>query len=75
MEKICGKCAAVFVCRQDKVELCHCSKIKLREGIRQYIKENYANCLCSKCLEETNNNFYPLDVNPEFLNKNKINEL
>jgi hypothetical protein len=30
----------------------------------EYIKQNYADCLCHSCLLEVKNHFYAIDVNP-----------
>ncbi len=69
MKKICGRCSASFNCREDRIELCSCRKVTLVRGVRDYIKDNYQNCLCPKCLKETNAAFYAFEVNPAFLDK------
>ncbi|MFC4676667.1 cysteine-rich CWC family protein [Dysgonomonas termitidis] len=71
MKKICKRCSASFSCREDRIELCSCRKVSLVIGVRDYIKDNYRDCLCPKCLQEANTSFYAFDVNPKFLNKNK----
>lgn len=71
MKKICQRCSTAFGCREDRIELCNCRKISLTSAVRDYIKDNYADCLCTKCLQETNTYFYAFDVNPEYINKIK----
>ncbi|MBF0576060.1 cysteine-rich CWC family protein [Dysgonomonas sp. GY617] len=57
MDKICPCCSINFTCRVDKIELCNCSRINLAEGVRQYIKTTYGNCLCFDCLKDLNDQF------------------
>ncbi|MFV0418848.1 MAG: cysteine-rich CWC family protein [Dysgonomonas sp.] len=69
MKKICPRCSSAFACREDRTDLCHCTHIYLLSGVRDYIKENYENCLCPKCLKETNTSFHSFGVNPKYLIK------
>jgi hypothetical protein len=69
MKKICSRCSSSFNCREDRTDLCHCTHIHLLSGVREYIKEEYANCLCPQCLKETNTNFHSFGVNPKYLIK------
>ena len=39
--KICPRCSNSFVCRQDRTDLCSCTRIYLLSGVRDYVKENY----------------------------------
>lgn len=71
MKKICKRCSAAFSCREDRIEFCSCRKVSLVRGVRDYIKDNYGDCLCPKCLSEANASYYAFDVNPVFLQKNK----
>ena len=71
MRKTCKRCSAVFGCREDRVELCSCRKISVASIVREYIKDNYSDCLCPKCLKETSISFYAFDVNPQFISKRK----
>ncbi|WP_165021322.1 MULTISPECIES: cysteine-rich CWC family protein [unclassified Dysgonomonas] len=69
MKKICQKCSTAFACREDRIELCQCSRISLNSGVRDYIKDNYDNCLCPECLKETNAYFNACVINPAYLEK------
>jgi len=69
MKKICPRCSSTFSCREDHTDLCHCTRIYLLTGVRDYIKESYDECLCPHCLKETNMNFYSFGVNPKYLVK------
>lgn len=71
MKKTCPRCAALFDCREDYVQSCSCSKVKLNAGVYEYIKENYGGCLCNTCLEATNTYFFAFSINPKYV-KNKI---
>ncbi|MFT3993093.1 MAG: cysteine-rich CWC family protein [Dysgonomonas sp.] len=71
MKKICQRCSASFTCREDRIDLCKCKKISLVSGVRDYIKDNYDNCLCPDCLLETSTFFNACSVNPMYLEKIK----
>ena len=71
MKKICQRCSAEFSCREDRIELCSCRKVSLASGVRDYIKRSYDDCLCPKCLNETNKHFYAFEINPKYMNKSK----
>ncbi|WP_110309691.1 cysteine-rich CWC family protein [Dysgonomonas alginatilytica] len=60
MDKTCPCCSSTFTCRVDKIELCNCTKLNLRDGVRQYIKTTYGNCLCFDCLKNLNDQFIKL---------------
>lgn len=73
MKKTCPRCSNSFTCREDRTDLCQCTRIYLISGVRDYIKENYSTCLCPQCLKETNENFYSFGVNPRYIvNRRKI---
>nr|WP_297162399.1 cysteine-rich CWC family protein [uncultured Dysgonomonas sp.] len=71
MEKICPRCSTSFRCREDRVELCNCSKTNKVIGLRDYVKDTYDGCLCPTCLEVANSTFYNIGINPKYLNKKK----
>lgn len=71
MEKKCPRCSATFRCREDRVDLCNCSKINKVAGLSDYIKETYNACLCPKCMEDANSTFYNIGINPKFKNREK----
>lgn len=54
MEKTCPKCSKTFICRVDNITLCGCRKIKLKTGVREYIKYHWGKCLCLDCLKYVN---------------------
>lgn len=66
MKKICPRCSNSFVCREDRTDLCSCTRIYLLSGVRDYVKENYDECLCPSCLKETSASFHSFGLNPRF---------
>lgn len=56
MEKKCPKCKELFVCNHNNIRNCHCAEVKLSEKQKAWIKDNFSNCLCNKCLREISNN-------------------
>lgn len=56
MEKKCPKCKELFVCNHNNIRNCHCAEVKLSEKQKAWIKDNFSNCLCNKCLRDINNN-------------------
>lgn len=65
-KKICPRCSSDFVCREDRIELCQCSRVHLEVGVKDFIKDSYEDCLCPRCLRETNVSFYSFGVNPNY---------
>lgn len=66
MEKVCPRCSEKFRCREDRIELCSCKKVSLVPGVRDFIKEDYENCLCPECLKIVNENFNSYGINPRY---------
>jgi hypothetical protein len=66
MEKICPRCGALFACRHESVEDCHCVGVPLDEAQRAFIADNYDDCLCNDCLLAVKEGFYACEVNPLF---------
>ncbi|SHF42289.1 cysteine-rich CWC family protein [Dysgonomonas macrotermitis] len=71
MKKICPRCSNSFVCREDRTDLCSCTRVYLISGVRDYVKENYESCLCPSCLKETSASFHSFGVNPKYLTNNR----
>ena len=49
MTKKCPRCNKEFECRHSAD--CWCSKYTLTDNIREFLKNNYENCLCENCLK------------------------
>lgn len=73
MEKVCPRCLQIFKCREDRIDLCSCSKQAKKPGVKEYIRMEYNSCVCAKCLQETDNSFYGFGVNPLYLRKRENN--
>ncbi len=52
MIKKCERCNQEFNCRHDDIFECHCIHVPISEKAQKYLKENYKDCLCNKCLRE-----------------------
>ena len=48
--KKCPRCGALFVCRHDDIEKCHCTAVSLTPAQREWLHEKYIDCLCAECL-------------------------
>ena len=50
--KNCPKCGVSFECKVNDVTNCQCYGVNLNEKQRDFVKTNFGDCLCRKCLEE-----------------------
>ena len=50
--KYCPRCHSKFECKAGTVLLCQCNRVIIDERVKEYLKENYNDCLCANCLEE-----------------------
>ncbi len=57
MKKYCPQCGAEFQCMHQQIEVCHCASVHLNDEARTYLKKNYSDCLCHKCLVEVDARF------------------
>ena len=48
----CPRCLHAFDCKADAIQQCHCSAVQLSPYQRQYVAQNWKDCLCAKCLTE-----------------------
>lgn len=69
MRKVCPRCGAAFNCQHDTIASCHCASVGLDTLQREFLKENYPDCLCHDCLMTVKNNFYTCKINPLFERK------
>jgi len=68
-EKYCPRCGILFECKVGDVANCQCNTIQLNRKERDYINEQYDDCLCANCMK---------DLKAEYHNnklKNKIKKL
>lgn len=52
MKKKCSRCNLRFECQNDNIMNCDCINIIIPKYVYGYIKKNYTDCLCVKCIEE-----------------------
>ncbi|HEV8515926.1 MAG TPA: cysteine-rich CWC family protein [Cyclobacteriaceae bacterium] len=57
-QKFCQRCKASFECKVGSIALCQCSSIILDDNERDYIRENFNDCLCVKCMKEIKSEFH-----------------
>lgn len=50
MLKTCPKCKQIFDCQHDNIINCYCASVVLMPEQRQFIQQNYSDCLCRDCL-------------------------
>lgn len=73
MKKVCLRCGVTFQCMYDNITQCHCTTVQLDLQQRMYLKENYLDCLCPRCLDEVKDAFYRSGKNPQYI-KQKRND-
>lgn len=66
MKKICSRCSNSFVCREDRTDLCQCTRTYMVPGSKDYIKENFDDCVCSACRKEISSSYNAFGINPKF---------
>ncbi|HEY9045495.1 MAG TPA: cysteine-rich CWC family protein [Ohtaekwangia sp.] len=49
-QKKCPRCQTAFECKVGSITLCQCSTVTLREDERNYMRENFTDCLCAACM-------------------------
>ncbi len=59
MIKKCPKCNAEFVCGNNEISACHCVSVTVSSEAKQYLVENYKDCLCNTCLREVAERYTP----------------
>ncbi|MCW3464217.1 cysteine-rich CWC family protein [Chitinophaga nivalis] len=50
--KHCPRCNSGFECKVGSILICQCSAVTLSTEERNYIQEQYTDCLCANCLKE-----------------------
>lgn len=48
----CPRCQKSFECKVGTINLCHCSEARLTQAQRDYVSQNWNECLCAACLVE-----------------------
>jgi hypothetical protein len=50
--KYCPRCHSGFECKAGSILLCQCNAVLLTEREKEYLSNNYNDCLCAACLIE-----------------------
>jgi hypothetical protein len=50
--KTCARCGASFICKVDDLPHCQCVGVSLSPEMLGKLKDDYNDCLCSRCLKE-----------------------
>lgn len=46
-----------FECKVGTILICQCSIIELNEEEREYIRDQFSDCLCARCMNEMKSEF------------------
>ncbi len=57
-KKYCPRCSTSFECKVGSILLCQCTSVTLTETERNYLHENYEDCLCANCMKELKIEFH-----------------
>lgn len=49
-EKECPRCQVFFECRVGDILRCQCAGVQLSDAERDFISEQFADCLCMDCI-------------------------
>lgn len=71
MKKVCPRCGMTFSYTGNQAAVIRMF-LQLDVLQRNYIAENYDNCLCDNCVREIEEFFYTFSVNPHYCKKQKI---
>lgn len=50
--KRCERCNSNFECLVNDIAHCDCQKVTITEDVKQFIRQEYNDCLCISCLLE-----------------------
>ena len=50
--KYCPRCHSIFECKVGNILLCQCNNLNLNEREKEYLNNNYNDCLCAACISE-----------------------
>ena len=50
--KYCPRCHSTFECKAGNILLCQCNTVILSDREKEYLSNNYDDCLCAACLNE-----------------------
>ncbi len=53
--KYCPRCHSKFECKAGNILLCQCNNMMIDERVKEYLTDNYVDCLCASCMKEIKN--------------------
>jgi hypothetical protein len=56
-QKYCPRCNLQFECKAGSIHLCQCSNIKLSAEEKDFIQQQFEDCLCINCLRQLKETF------------------
>jgi hypothetical protein len=56
--KRCPRCNVSFECKVGSILLCQCTTVTLSPKERDYLKEDYEDCLCASCIKDLKAEFH-----------------
>ncbi len=60
--KYCARCNFRFECKVGSILLCQCAEVDLTDQERDYLKAQYNDCLCAKCMREMKSEFHNTSI-------------
>jgi hypothetical protein len=57
-QKQCERCGNAFECNPANITACQCSSVQLNDQERSFIRKQFDDCLCGKCLNELKQVYY-----------------
>lgn len=55
--KYCPRCKGSFECKVGSILDCQCTKVKLVDEERDWLKEKFDDCLCLACMREMKSDY------------------
>jgi len=59
--KSCPRCKTVFECKVGDISKCQCYPVPLTDAERDFISQQYVDCLCAGCIREVRSVYYQME--------------
>lgn len=57
-QKNCPRCNSKFECKVGSINLCQCTTVILNDKEREYMRENFDDCLCASCMKDIKSEYH-----------------
>lgn len=57
-KKYCPRCDALFECKVGSILICQCTGVTLNAEEREYMGEQYSDCLCASCMKQVKTEYH-----------------